>query len=71
MQVEAFAIRLRRRAEMEAADLGVRLCQHAARSVFTCYLLVAGPVGGYNLQAAFSTGFVAGEAAARSALARD
>ncbi len=26
---------------------------------------IAGPVGGYNLQAAFSTGFVAGEAAAR------
>jgi predicted flavoprotein YhiN len=27
---------------------------------------IAGPVGGYNLQAAFSTGFVAGEAAARA-----
>lgn len=27
---------------------------------------VAGPVGGYNLQAAFSTGYVAGETAARS-----
>jgi hypothetical protein len=27
---------------------------------------VAGPVGGYNLQAAFSTGFVAGDAAARA-----
>ncbi len=26
---------------------------------------VAGPIGGYNLQAAFSTGYVAGEAAAR------
>jgi predicted flavoprotein YhiN len=25
---------------------------------------LAGPVGGYNLQAAFSTGYVAGEAAA-------
>ena len=25
---------------------------------------VAGPVGGYNLQAAFSTGYVAGETAA-------
>jgi predicted flavoprotein YhiN len=25
---------------------------------------IAGPVGGYNLQAAFSTGFVAGECAA-------
>lgn len=28
---------------------------------------VAGPVGGYNLQAAFATGFVAGETAARDA----
>jgi len=27
---------------------------------------IAGPVGGYNLQAAFSTGYVAGEAAARA-----
>jgi hypothetical protein len=29
---------------------------------------VAGPVGGYNLQAAFSTGFVAGETAAHDTL---
>jgi len=28
---------------------------------------ISGPVGGYNLQAAFSTGYVAGEAAARAA----
>ena len=27
---------------------------------------IAGPVGGYNLQAAWSTGFVAGESAARA-----
>jgi len=26
---------------------------------------IAGPVGGYNLQAAFSTGYVAGETAAK------
>lgn len=32
---------------------------------------VAGPVGGYNLQAAFSTGYVAGEEAAKSALANE
>ncbi len=32
---------------------------------------VAGPVGGYNLQAAFSTGFVAGETAARDWLAEN
>jgi predicted flavoprotein YhiN len=30
---------------------------------------IAGPIGGYNLQAAFSTGFVAGETAARDSLA--
>lgn len=29
---------------MEAADLGVRLCQASARSVFNCYLAVAAPV---------------------------
>lgn len=43
MQVDAFAIRLRRRAKMEAADLGVRLCQVSARSVYACYLAVAIP----------------------------
>ncbi len=31
---------------------------------------IAGPVGGYNLQAAFATGFVAGETAARDAQGR-
>ncbi|MGA7160176.1 MAG: NAD(P)/FAD-dependent oxidoreductase [Bacteroidota bacterium] len=30
---------------------------------------VAGPIGGYNLQAAFSTGYVAGEAAAKDVMA--
>jgi hypothetical protein len=44
VRVDAFAIRLRRRAKMEAADLGVRLCQHSARSVFPCYLMIAAPV---------------------------
>ena len=29
---------------MEAADLGVRLCQSAARSVFACYWIVAVPL---------------------------
>ena len=29
---------------MEAADLGVRLCQSAARQVYTCYWAVAVPV---------------------------
>ena len=31
MQIDALAVRLRPRTPMEAADLGVRLCQHAAR----------------------------------------
>jgi hypothetical protein len=44
VQVDAIAIRLRRRSNMEAADLGVRLCQSAARSVYACYLVVALPV---------------------------
>ena len=43
-RIEALAIRLRPRTPMESADLGVRLCQHAARSVFYCYASVAVPV---------------------------
>jgi hypothetical protein len=43
VQVDAIAIKLRRRSNMEAADLGVRLCQSAARSVYTCYLATALP----------------------------
>ncbi len=37
------------------------------KGLYTCgeVLDLAGPVGGYNLQAAFSTGYVAGETAAR------
>ena len=44
MQVDALAVRLRPRTAMEAADLGVRLCQSAARSIYPCYLMVAIPV---------------------------
>jgi hypothetical protein len=44
MRVDALAVSLRTRGNMEAADLGVRLCQHAARSVFRCYLPIALPV---------------------------
>lgn len=44
MQIEAFAIRLRVGSGMEAADLGVRLCQSAARSVWPCYAVVALPI---------------------------
>jgi hypothetical protein len=44
VQVESFAIRLRQRSAMEAADLGVRLCQNSASSVFRCYFVVAIPI---------------------------
>ena len=44
MRIDALAVRLRPRTATEAADLGVRLCQHAARSVYPCYALVAIPV---------------------------
>jgi hypothetical protein len=44
VQVEAFAVRLRPRTPLEAADLGVRLCQSTARSVYRCYGIVALPV---------------------------
>jgi hypothetical protein len=43
MQIDAIALRLRLRSPMEAADLGVRLCQEQARAVYTCYALVALP----------------------------
>jgi hypothetical protein len=49
VRVESFAIRLRPRGNMEAADLGVRLCQSVSRSVFTCYLAVAVPVFALSL----------------------
>ncbi len=44
MQVDAIALRLRRRSSGEATDLGVRLCQSAARDIYPCYLLTALPV---------------------------
>ena len=44
MQVDALAVRLRPRTAMEAADLGVRVCQAAAGSVYPAYLAVALPV---------------------------
>jgi hypothetical protein len=43
VQIDAIAIRLRQRAPMEAADLGVRLCQVHARAIWRCYLVVAVP----------------------------
>jgi hypothetical protein len=44
VRVDAFAIRLRPRGNFEAADLGVRLCQSAARDVYSCYLSVLVPI---------------------------
>jgi hypothetical protein len=44
MQVDALAVRLRPRTGLEAADLGVRMCQASARSVYTCHALVAVPL---------------------------
>lgn len=44
MQIDRLAVRLRLCAPMQAADLGVRLCQHAAPSVYRAYLLVLVPV---------------------------
>ena len=44
MQVVALAVRLRPRTAMEAVDLGIRLCQSAARSVYPSYLTVAVPL---------------------------
>jgi len=44
VQLEALAVRLRPRTPLEAADLGVRLCQSAARSVYPSYFLVAVPM---------------------------
>ncbi|HEY7172578.1 MAG TPA: hypothetical protein VH417_17115 [Vicinamibacterales bacterium] len=44
MQLDALAVRLRPRGGLEAADLGVRLCQAAARSVFPCCAVAAAPI---------------------------
>ena len=44
MLVDTLAVRLRPRTPNEAIDLGVRLCQRAAPSVYRCYFVVAIPV---------------------------
>jgi hypothetical protein len=44
VQVDALAVHLRPRSALEAADLGVRLCQASARSVYPCYATAAAPV---------------------------
>lgn len=54
--------------EVDPATMASRV----ASGLWLCgeILDIAGPVGGYNLQAAFSTGYVAGEHAARAACAQ-
>ena len=49
MQLEALALRMRPRAPLEAADLGARLCQSAARSVYACYAVAYVPVAALAL----------------------
>jgi hypothetical protein len=44
MQIDALALRMRPRAPLEAADLGARLCQASARSVYACYAVAYLPV---------------------------
>jgi len=44
VQIDALAVRLRPRGGLEAADLGVRLCQAAARWVYPCYAVAAAPI---------------------------
>jgi hypothetical protein len=44
MQIDALALRMRPRGQLEATDLGVRLCQTAARSVYACYAIAYVPV---------------------------
>ena len=49
MQLDALALRMRPRGAFEAADLGVRLAQHSARSVYACYAVVYVPVAALAL----------------------
>jgi hypothetical protein len=49
VQIDALALRMRPRAPLEAADLGTRLTQRAARSVYACYAVVYLPVAALAL----------------------
>jgi len=44
VQIDSLILRMRPRAPLDAADLGVRLCQTNARSVYVCYAAVATPM---------------------------
>ena len=43
MQIEAIALRLRPRSMWEGCDLGIQLLHFRMRSVYACYLVLAGP----------------------------
>jgi hypothetical protein len=49
VQIDALVLRMRPRTPMEAADLGVRLCQSAARQVYLCYWVVGLPIVALSL----------------------
>jgi hypothetical protein len=51
MQLDALALRMRPRAPLEAADLGARLCQAAARSVYACFAVAYLPIAALALAA--------------------
>ena len=56
MQLDALALRMRPRAPLEATDLGARLCQSAARSVYACYAAVYVPVAAVALASLIAAG---------------
>lgn len=58
MRVDALAVHLRPRSPLEAADLGVHVCQRAARSVYPCYATVAIPVCALALAAGEVAGWL-------------
>lgn len=44
MRIESLILRMRPRSPLDAADLGIRLAQASAKSVYSCYALVALPI---------------------------
>jgi len=51
MQLDALALRMRPRTPLESADLGARLVQSAARSVYSCYAVVYVPIAALGFAA--------------------
>lgn len=49
MQLDALALRMRPRTPLESADLGARLTQSTARSVYACYAVVYVPIAALAL----------------------